>query len=284
MGAQLLLYCNATAGFKIFDSHARDFYGRSHPQGTCVLLDLLSINGLVHYFQSIHNNDLFEVKGVKINAVQNSIHPQNYDNNEIGAFTLSCAVAMYSLYYAIMKPCGYWNSNTLLTIVDNGRRLYDSLCLNSHATLLDLPKTVDICGARVSLDLLTDSFQGVLSDSIQSKSILPDFITNNSKLTGFLMWFSGHCISCIFKSTKKSKYLYSLLNFNESQIPPIQYSKNIIGAACLVEAIGSIQKQYQSAEHYKIYTTLLVSYLLHVQVRFMILCMSHYCYLICYVY
>lgn len=66
--------------FKIFDSHARDLYGRSHPQGTCVLLDVSSVNSLVHYFQStcIHNKDIFEVKGVQTNAVQNSIHPQNY--------------------------------------------------------------------------------------------------------------------------------------------------------------------------------------------------------------
>ena len=29
-------------GVKIFDSHARDEYGRSHPQGTCVLLEVPS--------------------------------------------------------------------------------------------------------------------------------------------------------------------------------------------------------------------------------------------------
>ena len=62
-------------GFKIFDSHARDLYGRVRPQSTCVLLDVLSIERLVKYFQSVHINDIFEVKGVKTDQVQNSIIP-----------------------------------------------------------------------------------------------------------------------------------------------------------------------------------------------------------------
>ena len=35
-------YCNSNLGFKIFDSHVRDLYGRGQPQGTCVLLEVLS--------------------------------------------------------------------------------------------------------------------------------------------------------------------------------------------------------------------------------------------------
>ena len=60
-------------GFKIFDSHARDSNGRSHAQGTCVLLEVLSLSDLVHYFQCIHNNVMFEVKGVLINEAENDI-------------------------------------------------------------------------------------------------------------------------------------------------------------------------------------------------------------------
>ena len=44
------IYCNDNMGLKIFDSHARDIYGRSHSQGTCVLLEVSSLNSLVHYF------------------------------------------------------------------------------------------------------------------------------------------------------------------------------------------------------------------------------------------
>ena len=66
------------------------------------------------------------------------------------------------------------------------------------------------------------------------------------------MWLSCYCISCIYKPTKKSKYIYSLLVYNEKHIQPIQYVKNINGTASLVEAISCVQKEYKSAGHYKI--------------------------------
>ena len=44
--------CADNGHFKVFDSHARDIHGKSHPQGTCVLLDISSSDNLVHYFQS----------------------------------------------------------------------------------------------------------------------------------------------------------------------------------------------------------------------------------------
>ena len=51
--------------YKIFDSHARDEYGRSHPQGTCALLEVPSIQSLVQYFQAMHSlSDNFELRGV----------------------------------------------------------------------------------------------------------------------------------------------------------------------------------------------------------------------------
>ena len=76
-------------GFKIFDSHARDVYRKAHPQSTCVLLVALSLDSLVCYFQSLHNNDMFEVKGVHVNAVQNSIVlPRDYAH-EAENFNLS---------------------------------------------------------------------------------------------------------------------------------------------------------------------------------------------------
>ena len=42
-------YCNGDIGFKIFDCHASDVYGRAHPQGTCVLLERLSSDSLLCY-------------------------------------------------------------------------------------------------------------------------------------------------------------------------------------------------------------------------------------------
>ena len=109
-------------GFKIFDSHARDLCGRGQPQGTCVLLEVPSLDSLVHYFQSIHN-DIFEVRGVQIENIQNRMVSQNSLNETIN-FNLSCAVALYSLCYPIMKSCNYWNYNSSLpTIVDKGKKM-----------------------------------------------------------------------------------------------------------------------------------------------------------------
>ena len=37
----------------VFDSHARDIYGKSQRQGPCVLLDIPSKDHLIEYFQSL---------------------------------------------------------------------------------------------------------------------------------------------------------------------------------------------------------------------------------------
>ena len=81
-------------GFKIFDSHVRYLYGRRQPQGTCVLLEVPSLDSLVHYFQSIHN-DIFEVRGVQIENIQNRMVSLNSLNETIN-FNLSCACENYS--------------------------------------------------------------------------------------------------------------------------------------------------------------------------------------------
>ena len=51
---EVSIYHTDNGSYKIFDSHARDEYGTSHPQGTCVQLEVPSIQGLVQYFQAIH--------------------------------------------------------------------------------------------------------------------------------------------------------------------------------------------------------------------------------------
>ena len=69
-----------------------------------VLLEALSLDSLVCYFQSLHHNDdILEVKGVHINKVQSSTAlPQNYAHKTVNS-NLSCVIAIYSLCYSIMK-------------------------------------------------------------------------------------------------------------------------------------------------------------------------------------
>ena len=115
-----------------------------------------------------------------------------------------------------------------------------------------LPKTVEIFGSEVNLEVLSDSCKRVLSDSLQSKLMLQNIMIENSECTSFLMGFPFCCVSCIFKPKKKSKYLYSLLAYDENHVTPIQHTKNINGTASVVEAISKIQKKYKSPGHYKI--------------------------------
>ena len=121
--------------------------------------------------------------------------------------------------------------------------------MNKYLLLDDLPKTVDVCGTEVRLDLKSDYSEGILSDSVDGKSLLENV---NGECTGFLMWFSVFCMTCIFKPTKRSKYVYSLLLFNESQLPLIEYTKTVNSTASLVVAISNIQKLHNAGGYYKI--------------------------------
>ena len=120
---------------------------------------------------------------------------------------MSCAVAVYSFCYSVIKSCSYWNSNTLSDVIQYGKRLYENSSLNKYLPLDDLPKTVDVCRTEVSLDLKSDYSEGILFDSVDSKSLLKNLVRNNSECTGFLMWLSVFYMTCIFKPTKRSKYV-----------------------------------------------------------------------------
>ena len=137
------------------------------------------------------------MKRVHINEVQNSaVLPHNYAHETVN-FNLSCAVAICSLCYCIVKSCSYWNSNTTATIVDNVKRLYDNLCLNGCISSSDLSKVVDVSGAEIRFNVFSDNKEGLLRDSLQSKSIPENAVINNSECTGFLMWLPSEKSICI---------------------------------------------------------------------------------------
>ena len=59
--------------FKIFDSHAKDFYGMPHSFGKCTLLSIEGLENLVSYFRiSCLETEVvpFEIKGVFISDCQ----------------------------------------------------------------------------------------------------------------------------------------------------------------------------------------------------------------------
>ena len=64
----MAIYCTADGKFKIFGSHARDSFGIPHPQGTCVLLEINTLNEPINHFQMVYQNAevRFELRGVHI--------------------------------------------------------------------------------------------------------------------------------------------------------------------------------------------------------------------------
>ena len=90
------IYSIEGGGYKVFDSHARDMYGNSHSEGTCVLLEIKSMHKLVQYFQSLYGNeDTYELKGVHIAnfevefCVTSSLALDNWEQNIVKLLVIS---------------------------------------------------------------------------------------------------------------------------------------------------------------------------------------------------
>ena len=187
--------------------------------------------------QSAHNNDsAFQRNEMQINV------PADHTIHKFKAFNDSCAIAIYSICYFVLRPCAYWNSTALTSIKDNGKQLSQKLNLDSFVTSDNLPNKIDVCGMEVTC-VCNSTMKGELSDSSESKSMLIDIIRNNTDNSGFVMWFSSYCISCIFKPTKKSKHMYCMLVCDQSKTPSIYYIRNVNGTDSLVERIISVQKK-----------------------------------------
>ena len=113
-----IVYCVYNGHFKVFDSHARGIYGKSHRQGTCVLLDIPSKDNLIEYFQSLYGiHQMYELKGLQItkydittsNNVKDILNNTSLDQHK-KCLTNNClAVAFYSICYSIISLCSYWN-------------------------------------------------------------------------------------------------------------------------------------------------------------------------------
>ena len=99
--------------FRICDSHGKYLYCNSHPQGTSALLEVPSISCLFQHIQSLYQiSDIFELRGVKIAKVNLDIAGKN-------TFVLvSGALHWHYIHCVILslKPCSYWDCNTLLLL------------------------------------------------------------------------------------------------------------------------------------------------------------------------
>ena len=206
----ICIFATSDGKYKIFYSHSRDIYGRSHPQGTCVLLESPNIDNVILFFQSLYNsqNSQFELRGIIIQEVQaNRRHnsKNNIRNSDILADASQesndtdisclcrqcCGISLYSICYSVIKPCNYWDSNTVAAVVYFGTKLY-----NIHTyihtvgyihTSSDLPEKVEICGTEIHVELQANT-QRVVNDKAKSKLHIENLICHSSENTVFLVW------------------------------------------------------------------------------------------------
>ena len=112
------IYSIEAGGYNVFDSHARDMYNNSHSEGTCVLLEIPSMHKLVQYFQILHRNeDIYELKGVHIATFElhlfsSNINDEHCSISNVNSYQCSCKqccpIAVYTMCYSLINPCGYW--------------------------------------------------------------------------------------------------------------------------------------------------------------------------------
>ena len=72
-----------------------------------------------------------------------------------------CAIAVYTMCYSVINPCGYWTSGTLSAITSNGNTLYNVMGPKRYILPVDLPESESISGAEINLTVCAVS-NGVL--------------------------------------------------------------------------------------------------------------------------
>ena len=248
--------------FKVFDSHSRDSLGMADPEGNCVLIEILSVSNLLEYFQTFYAGfpDItFELKGVHIFPTEEESSQCCIEDNIIKEGSQSnicsckrcCAICLYSLCFSVIKSCRYWNSDTLNAVIEYGNAFYMKLNVDKHLMLNDLPNKVNICGADVDV-VFTAKGEGVLfKNTSLSEHVLHQFISHNKKNdTGFLLWISTYCLSCIFQhQAEGTKFVVSA--FDDSESPFVfEVVKDIDSVINIISSIASFK--FQSDElHYE---------------------------------
>ena len=111
-----------------------------------------------------------------------------------------CAISFYSICFSILKSCNYWTSQTVDSIIENGKAFHQKYHCGRHMFISDLPDKLEIGTGHVKVVSGATS-QGYLSCNVFSskqhlKSVILDHKESN---TGFLMWISSYCISYVFQ-------------------------------------------------------------------------------------
>ena len=110
------------------------------------------------------------------------------------------AICFYCICFSVIKLCSYWKDLALNAIAEHGNFFYQATLNDGRKFTCDkLPSTINIYGANVDVVFGTEQ-QGTFSPtSISNKLVLERLILDNAtENTGFLLWTSSCCLSCIF--------------------------------------------------------------------------------------
>ena len=159
-------------------------------RGTCVLLEVNSINNLLQYFQNLYKCDvLFEVLKLLSQFTENTILHTNIFQSTLTCCSSTCDkqfkffntmlcnmflfyLFFYSICFFIIKPCSYRNDLALNDIAEHGDFFYqETLNDGRQFTCNKLPSTANIFGANVDVVFGTKQ-QGTFSTSISNKLVL----------------------------------------------------------------------------------------------------------------
>ena len=230
------IYCLPNGGYKVFDSHSRDLVGMAHPYGTCTLIEIDSLVNLVQYFQNLYSNtsNTYEIKGINIIEVQsnsennNAVYVENGDlgcNDQLVEINrCSCkeccatCISFYAICFSTLKSCSYWTTETVDSIIENGKEFHQKYHCGQHMFISDLPDKLDIGTGHVKVVSGARS-QGYLScNMVSSKQTLKSVILeHNEYSTGFLMWISSYCISCVFQTRARQKLSYVVFAYDDTK-------------------------------------------------------------------
>ena len=242
--------------FKVFDSHSRDSEGIFDPNGTCVLLEVASLDKLVEYFKNLYVGTIdavYELRGVQISTdvtgsvgvtalkISPPVNIKNSNRNELnsnsspenaGLFcscTQCCFICFYAICFSILKEVRYWNENTLDSIIESGKHLHDNkLMLKQHCTISDLPNfvVIDVVNIEVCFNVVYKGRQKE-QESLFVIQEMKKVITENQEYnTGFLMSTSqSKCyVCCIFKSGNIGrKTSYAVFGFDNKELTGYVY-------------------------------------------------------------
>ena len=120
-------------------------------------------------------------------------------------------IALYSICYSIISPCGYWNSNTLDAIIRNVTRLNNAMQSEHYSTSIYIRNSVIIFGIKINIDVDKLSHRK-LNELPKSRISLKTLILRNNGKTEFLMCISSYCAACIYQQNTTVR-LFSLLTW-----------------------------------------------------------------------